>query len=242
MHFIKEIILLGQKISEETHEKFTRYGRGEFDGPSISIKKLGNLLKINGSIDYINIIGEIILKNSKQSHFSISGKIFSKDDRISSELEKGEIKILKYGKKLGTSAFDLNGTYPSEKILKIYENFGNKAHILLNLKSKDRKWSLKSKKNLPKLGSNNENFFSATLGIEALPYIDNEILFDDVGKKVFNDEIKISHKYLIQELLIPDEYENNFKEARVHAKRKGIIRRFIEIDRVKKEKEINFEV
>ncbi|MCK4491010.1 MAG: hypothetical protein KAU03_00195, partial [Candidatus Altiarchaeales archaeon] len=44
------------------------------------------------------------------------------------------------------------------------------------------------------------------------------------------EEIKISHSYSIQGFTIPEQYKNNSMMARIHAKRKGTIRRTVEVD------------
>jgi len=52
---------------------------------------------------------------------------------------------------------------------------------------------------------------------------------------------KIKHTLIIEELVIPKEYMNNPALARVNAKRKGKIKRIIDLDGKTFEKEIKFE-
>lgn len=94
--------------------------------------------------------------------------------------------------------------------------------------------AFKCKKSLPKPGKKPDvKFASATLPVSSL----SEFLFDhaDQCKKVM-----ISHTFTITDIIIPDEYKNNFELARVHAKRKGTIKRILDIDGQQSEKEIDF--
>lgn len=223
MHFLKQIFL-GEKSPSEAHEKFVRYGKGEFEGSSIKIKKYGDSLKIKGSINYVNIIGEILLKNTKE--VTCSGKIYSKDNP-KPILEEKEIEIKKEKKKKEVSSLQLNkGNYPSQKLLSVYEELdGGGDYLLLNLKSPDG--HLKSKNTLPKPGKVDKKFFSASLPSSALTELEDEVAFDleEDFKK-----LEISHLYHIEGFEIPEEYKGDYEKARIHAKRKGKIERNLKID------------
>src|SRR3989344_75736 len=65
-----------------------------------------------------------------------------------------------------------------------------------------------------------------------------EFLFD--YDKGFT-KAKIKHTLIIEELVVPKEYANNPALARVNAKRKGKIKRIVDIDGDTFEKEIKFE-
>jgi hypothetical protein len=93
--------------------------------------------------------------------------------------------------------------------------------------------TLKCKKSLPKPGKNLDvKFASATLPLSYL----SEFLFDQSNGK----KITIAHTFTITDIEIPNEYKNNFELARVHAKRKGKIKRILTIDGQQSEKEIDF--
>lgn len=228
MHFIKAIFL--KELNDSIHEKFIRYGRGEFSGPVIFIEKDNKRIKVGGSVDYVNIIGKIISEFSNQ--LSCSGRIISKRD-----IEKNLREIINIGKvkKSGLHCYEIKGYYLKDDLLKLYENFHD-AYFLFDLKA-DNGFSMKTKKNLQKPGKFDESFFNATLGINALSKISEEIAFDvDNFDKV--KKVKISHIYLIKKLIVPDDIKDNFKEARIKAKREGVMKRIIETDSDKKQKEV----
>jgi hypothetical protein len=216
MNFIKEIFR-GDPGQDYIHPKFTRYGRGEFLGPIISLKKTSRI-KVNGSVDYVNILGELILKNSS-GDVKVSGNIFSRKE-INSEL------ILKSRKRKGLFNSELKGCFPSSELLKLYEEF-REGYFLLDLESQGFK--LKTKKKPPKPGSKTDDkFFTAVLDNTLLDRIMDEICFDSENKDF--REIRISHTYQITELVVPEGYRNDAAKARVLAKRKGGIKRVVSVD------------
>ncbi len=239
MNFLKEIFR-GNSEQDYIHQKFVKYGRGEFEGPAITVKKTGNSINVKGSYDYSNILGWIIAKNSSQNlirgqsprssetkglGLKISGSIISKN-LTEVSLEGYGIKPVKSKKKSGIFTFDIKGVFSSGSIKNLYEDLKDSA-ILFDISSE--KGNLKTKKKIPNPGAKmDRQFCSASLNSSALNEIANEIIFDD-GVGEFK-EIKMSHRYLINELLIPEEYKNDPATARVKAKRKGIIKRILEID------------
>ena len=237
MHFIREIFR-GNQEREYIHRKFVRYGRGRFEGPVIRIRNSGDLLKINASNEYVNVLGEILTKNSTQA-FNVSGNIISKDN-IESLLSRLGIPVEKATGKKGLFTLNLKGTIPAEDLSRLYSELKG-SHIFLDLTSSDKNSRLKTKKRLPRLGSEpDQNFCSAILDSSLTGAIMDEICFD-IDVKDF-EEIKISHRYIIKDLLIPEEYRDNLALARIYSKRRGIIKRFIEIDGKKTEVEREFVV
>jgi hypothetical protein len=230
MHFILEIFQ-GNRNQDHIHRKFVRYGRGEFEGPAMVIKNSGGRLRINASDEYVNLLGGILTRNSSQG-FNFSGDVISKDD-VRNLLQELGIAIEKSAKKKGIFSFRVKGSLPAEKLSGLYSGLEG-SYLFLDLTSTDGKSKLKTKKKPPKPGSGADlNFCSATLDSTLTDAIMNEILFDmETGG--FR-EVKIYHSYTIDELLIPDEYRGDFALARIHAKRKGTIKRVVEIDGEKTE-------
>ena len=70
--------------------------------------------------------------------------------------------------------------------------------------------------------------------------------FGQVYKFLFDydkdfSKAKVKHTFIIEELVVPKEYANDPALARVKAKRKGKIKRFVEVDGNSYEQEIKFE-
>ena len=118
-----------------------------------------------------------------------------------------------------------------KKVKGISKEFGN-HRILLNLKGGDV--VLKVGSSLPKPGGKiKDDFCKVSLPLEALKEFD---MGDDFS------EAKIVHVFIINELVVPKEYENNIEKARIHAKRKGFLIRKEIIDGKEEEKKVELNV
>ena len=225
MHYIEELIA-GRGDEEHIHRRFIRYGRGEFSGAAICIKKDGANLKIAASEDYVNCLGEIIAKDSKET-FSVSGSIISRED-VSSQIKAAGLDVKKSAKKKGFYATQVAGTLSGGALSSLYSGLES-AHMLLELKS--QKASLKCKKNLPKpSGGVDEKFCSATMPKDKFAAILKEICCDPIKE---GSEVVLEHTYVIKELVEPEKYKNDYANARIMAKRKGVIKRTISSDATK---------
>jgi hypothetical protein len=219
MDYIKDLIA-GNANQEHVHSKFVKYSKGTFSGPMISVKKTGNALKINGSYEYADALVGVVLKASS-GKISAAGTIFSKNE-IKTDLAS------KTKKKLGVYITEIKGESDAKALMDLY-NANKEATFYLNLASDKAK--LKTKTKPPKPGSQkDEEFFTATLDAGMAEAIANDVCFD-CGKKDYK-EMKVSHEFTINELVIPDQYKSDAAKARLNAKRKGTITRKIEVDGV----------
>ncbi|HEX54696.1 MAG: hypothetical protein DRO94_02430 [Candidatus Altiarchaeales archaeon] len=235
MNFLKEIFM-GNQNQDYIHDRFVRYGRGKFSGPKIRIKKNMHI-RLEGTYEYVNIIGELIAKNSRNSgNFSVRGEIISKYDfrDFINDI------ALRYHKKRELFHARINSTIESEKLMEIYSKLKH-AYILLDLTSDDKKLRLKTKKKLPKPGTIDEKFFSAILPPSLMGVVEDEIILMDSNLDSNPGNVTITHQYLIEDLIIPDKYVNNPKLARINARRVGKIVREVEINgkKFKSEYELN---
>jgi hypothetical protein len=217
MDYIKDLVA-GNANQEHVHQKFVKYSKGTFAGPVITVKKAGNNLKINGSYEYADTLAGLILRG-------VSGKIIVAGNILS----KNEIKTalaVKSKKKLGVYNTEIKGETDAKTLLDLY-NANKEATFYVDLQAEKAK--LKTKKKPPRAGSEkDEEFFSAVLDASMADAVANDVCFD-CAKKDYK-ELKISHEYTISELAIPEEYKNDPAKARLNAKRKGTLRRKIEID------------
>ncbi len=224
MNFIKQIVK--GEVDEATHKKLARYGKGEYDRGLLLIKKGSKDLKVKASWDWSNDLFGVIAENVKKP-VEVKGKIIAPRD-FKSELSI-ESNFSKRGK-LYTAEIDtcLN----VDQIRSVYEKFKN-DFILLNVKSDEFKLSVKN--TVPKPGGKvKEDFCSATLPLSAL----DEFAFD--FDQNFS-EAKIVNKFLITDLVVPKQYENDFAMARAMAKRKGKLLRVITVDGKEIKKEYTME-
>ena len=171
------------------------------------------LVKIKKSKDKLIIYTSFDMVNDLVLEFSKMNKELNISGRL-----------IKKGKKQ-----DIEERIDSDKLKNLVND---NDYCLLDISTEE--FSLKSKKSIPKPGKNlDPKFCSAILPLSAL----ENFVFDI--KENFK-KIEISHTYIIDELIIPKEYENDPEKARIFAKRKGKIIRLINIDekQIKNEKEI----
>jgi len=220
MNFIREIFE-GNPDQEWIHQRFIKYGRGEFSGPYISLKKSKDLLKIRSSADYVNILGMLIAETSN-GNLKVDGSVLSRE-KINTYLETIGLEIGKSQKKKGIFTYKVKGEVDSRALAELYGKLRDGV-LLLNLNSGDS--NLKVKKKLPKPGSKqDEKFCTGVLGLD--DRILGEICFD-INVRDFK-EIEISHAYRIDEVIIPEDCKD-FSLARILAKRRGSIKRTVKVD------------
>jgi hypothetical protein len=224
MNYVKKIF--ENKTDETVHQRLVRYGKGEYESSIMEIKNSKNI-KIKGTFDWCNDLFATIAQNIKEDA-QVQGSIIAPRN-FENELSFG---LTSYKKKKGANAGEIETTLKPEQMREIYDKFKNNF-ILLNVESNN--FSLKVGKKLPKPGGKiKEGFCKATMPKELL----NEFLWE---MKEFKDA-RITHTFIINDLIVPKENENDYVMARITAKRKGILKRVIEFDGKKIEKEAEFEV
>ncbi|MBU1204458.1 MAG: hypothetical protein KKE93_00945 [Nanoarchaeota archaeon] len=225
MNFIKNIY--EKNIDEKIHQKFIRYSTGEFEKEEFIIKKGSSFVQIKAGFEYLDVMFDLIAPLVKED-VSLNGVIITKN-KIINELNEFGIEP----KKVSGKKYTIQETMTSDKF-KDFVNKFNSCFLLLKVKS--GKYSISVKKSIPKPGKTVEKFVTAKFDLKDLDLIKKEFLFD-VDVDNFKD-ISIKHTYVIDEIIIPDEFRNKPEEARLNAKRKGRIIRKIDIDGKTEEKEI----
>lgn len=217
MHFIKQIFL--DQVEEWVHQRFIRYGKGEFGGPVIDVKVAGDSVKVRGSVDYVTSLGNIIAEGSEI--IELEGIITAKREIESVINETLDVK--KSSIKKGLHTVEVSGSLESNALCELYEKLPD-AYILLDMSAGKQK--LKSKKKVPKPGSKiDDGFCSATINIKMLGTLKEELLFDVDDFK----EVSVSHRYVITEI-VPPEGVKDPAQVRVLAKRGGKILRKVVVD------------
>jgi hypothetical protein len=225
MNFIKNIY--EKNIDEKVHQKFVRYSTGEFEKEEFMIKKGSSFVQIKAGFEYLDVMFDLMAQCINED-VSLNGMIITKN-KIINELNEFGIEP----KKVTGKKYIIEETMTSDKFREFVNKF-NSYPLLLKLKS--GKYSISVKKSIPKPGKILEKFVTAKFGLKDLDLIKKEFLFDT---KVDNfKDISIKQTYVIDEIIIPEEFKNNPEEARLNAKRKGRIIRKIDIDGKTQEKEI----
>jgi len=215
------------------HRRLVRYGRGNFEIAALKTTFTSSKFKVNASIEYANLLGELITSQAK-GEGDVKGNIIAWSE-LEDEIQKRGLTIIKSKKKGERRVIEVQGRCRADKITELYTNYPESI-FLLNLKF-ESPYMLRCKKNPPRPGNPlDEDFCSATFGISALQKFMDEVAFD-VEIKHTPKNMKISHILMIEELVAPPEIQNNPSRFRVEAKRKGKIKRVVEIDGNRVERE-----
>ncbi len=216
--FIKKIFQ--DKIDEQVHNQFVRFGRGRYGGRAILVLKKGKKIKLSGSFEYSN---DFVLFAS-DFNVRFSGIILSKE-KLDFPNEKKKSNLFVYEVK------DLEG--------KEIKDIAKKAYYMLL--DAEGEVDLKIKKRLPKPGKSGEmkiddKFCVLEAELDKWEKIREAFCWDVPECK----KCRIEHSYEINELVIP-ENEKDFELMRKKTKRKGKIIRKLKIDGREEIKEKEFE-
>jgi hypothetical protein len=234
MNFIKKIF--ENKLDEKVHNQFTRYGKGTFEGKALlDINIQAKKVKIKTSHEFTNELVEF-LANTIEDKAHIKGIIFSTRNLT----EETNIEFQEVKNAMGVKKHIVNSELTKEQILEAIEKF---PHASINFTFKTDKGELKIKEKAPKAGKAKKGEDRPKADYCVFTTEDRSITEDyafDI-KKPFK-KVFISHTYLIEDIKIPEEYKNDFSQARLKGIRKGKLIRKLDIDGKEETKEINFEV
>lgn len=233
MNFIKQII--EGEPEEWVHNMFTRYGRGEFNGPVVELKA-GKTLKASASFEYSMFLGYLAASTSS-GMYTVDGGIFGKTDYRDGLKEITEEYDDKSKKKYFIAKFK-GVEMDARDIARMYECAPG-AVCCLSLKPLEKqKNKVKAGKKPPKPGKEEkkENFVKASFEGGLLDKLVGELFFDvDSDFKV----AKAVHTYDIKELTIPEGTPPGME--RVMARRVGRLVRKLIVDDKEEESEFKLD-
>lgn len=231
MNFIKTIF--ENKPSEEAHRQLSRFSKGTFENKALLDITNSKSIKIKTSSEFANELVSF-LSNTITNKTKVTGIIFStKDLSKTTKIKFEEIKNA-----MGVKKHVINSELTKEDLLLICKECADAA---IHISFKTDKGELKIKEKAPKSGKpGKKDDEEPKADFCVLTTTDKSILQDyafdvkDNFKKAF-----IKHTYEISELIVPKEYQNDFALARKYAKRKGNLKRIINLDgeQIIKEKE-----
>src|SRR3989344_839098 len=223
--------IFSNETDEEIHLDFIKYSRGVFENRYLlEGKKQKDKWNVKTSAEFANYLVRRCLEK-------ISGKVKVSGAIICTFSLEGKIEFERVKQFAGVKQHLINSEISSEKILKLMDEFP-KAFFALSFSSGD--CDLKVKAKAPKSGkpgAKGEDGPKADFC--SLKTTDEELvkdLFFDVGNF---KEIKIKHTLEIKDIEIPKNAKTP-EEMRWLAVRKGIMKRFIDVDGLKKTSEMNF--
>lgn len=237
-NFIKNIV--DDNVTQKVHDRFTRYGKGDFEKDPFEVKKQSNNFRVYSGFEYINFLQWFVSKQFEEK-VEIKGPIASVDD-LSPRLDELGIDYetkTRRGKKGDKFVIQKTKVTP-EKYEEIVNEF---FEDYIMIQSKTSKGYLKTDKTTtPKPNKSSERFVKIKLDNDFYESFKNDYLFDldetDWKKADIHHTYDINEVHFDEDLIQEDPYQ-----ARMEAKRAGkIIRKIILDDEKHKEYKINFKV
>jgi len=246
MHFLKEVIenLDLEKPAEnnmEVHRHFNRYSRGSFSGPALIIKKYSTKITLKGSLEYEDIIQEIVIRTLNDEEVEVKGKVISIHDinstinqlNLNWNIKESTGKVKKY-------KAEFNEKLKKNKLLKAIEEFRKDSFLILSF-NKNKYCKVSTKTSLPRPSKKNPidddidkkvSFCSGYIinNKDNLDMVLDELIpdFKDELPKEW-DQLSLTNVYKINEIQIPKNI-NDSKMLRIMAIRKGKLIRNLQID------------
>jgi len=223
MNFIKKIF--ENQIDSSIHKQFVRYGKGTFQDRALVELNISKNIKIKTSFEYANELVRF-LANTIKDKVHVTGGIIT--TKAINDFNFENIKQF-----AGVKTYQIDADLSRNEIL----NLMDKHDALYCLSFSTEYGSLKIKVKTPKSAKPGKEegdeakadyctFTSNDLNLR------KEFAFDVKGDF---KKFKASHTFIINELIVPKEFENDFARARFEAKRKGKIIRITDVDGKKNE-------
>jgi len=255
MHFLKELIDTPQlddpaKNHMNIHRHFYRYSKGDFLGPALKIYATKNKITLKGSLEYEDLIQELVTKSTEENTIDISGILITGSD-VSNEIQSLGLdwNLKKSSGKTKNYKAEFSEKIKKDTLTEIIETFRNNSYLLLSFNINST-CKVSTKKRIPqpskKKIEDDEiekriNFCSGT--IENTD--SNKKLLINLALKDFEKELPdkfksiiITNNYKIEDIILPKGVKNSML-LRIMAIRKGKLFRTAEIDGESIEKQYN---
>jgi hypothetical protein len=231
MNFIKKIF--DDEIDESVHLQFQKFSKGEFRNRAlIRAKCSGKKYTIYTSAEFANGLVRLMAEKLGEEKTQVTGAIVSTSD-LTDVLEFKEKKQFQ-----GVKRYLIESEMSGNEILELLEKFP-KTFFALTFNVGDEKLKIKPK--APKSGKPGKDGEKPKIDFCKLNTLDKDIMKSFVFEDFDFKEANISHTFLIEDIVVPEELkgEEDFAKIREMAKRKGKIVREAQIDEqvVKEEKE-----
>jgi hypothetical protein len=246
MHFLKEIIknpILENPAKDHMniHRHFVKYSRGEFTGPGIKLKKYSTKIVLKGSLEYEDIVQEIVTRTVSKEYIAVEGKIIARRD-ITDTLNDLDLDWQvkeNTGKSKGFKT-KFSETLSKEKLLEIIQELRKDCYLILNFKI-DKYCQIKTDEKLPKPSKKNpiEDDIDKRVSFSRGYVKTNKQNLDLVYEHILPDfkselpddwtDIILTNTYQINDIEIPKDAKNS-RMMRINAIRKGKLVRTVKID------------
>ena len=224
-----------EQRDENTRNDFVKFSKGIFDNRYIiEGKKQKNRWAIKTSAEFTNFFVRKCL-NKVQDNVKVKGIIVCTFKEILNDIKFEMEKVKKYQ---GINQIVIDTETSVESILDVINKYP-RAFYALSFSGNN--FELKIKAKTQKNGKPGSKEKGPKANFCSLKTADKEIIEDLFFDYPVFQEIKIKHKIEVRNIKLPDGIDDP-KEIRDKSVRKGVLKRFVEVDGRKEEKEKEFEV
>ncbi|MBS3167853.1 hypothetical protein J4216_01880 [Candidatus Woesearchaeota archaeon] len=233
MNFIKNIF--EGTVGDFEHRQFKRFSKGEFKDRAIMEITVGSKIKIKTSFEYAEGFVRLLAEKIT-TKVNVTGGIIT----TAKDFEQVTgIPIDKTKQFQGVRTYMINTDLSKDDILNAMNKFSDAVYCLTFTNDYG---SLKTKVKSPKSAKPGKGDEDAKADYCTFTTSDKNLLRDfvfDVHDSF--KSCKINHTFIINEIIVPKEYQNDFALARIHAKKKGKIVRKLDLDGKEIINEFDFE-
>ncbi|MBD3194007.1 MAG: hypothetical protein GF317_03060 [Candidatus Lokiarchaeota archaeon] len=247
MHFLKKLSEnpeIEEPIEDnmDIHRHFYRYSRGTFIGPACKIRRTSTKISLKGSLEYEDIVEELVLKTYSGEELEVEGVLITGKD-ISDDIEdlglSWELKE-STGKTKNFKAKFSDSTVKKQNLLNAIEIFRENSYLLLTF-NVDSACKVTTKKRLPRPSkkkpvdddiSKRVNFCKGYMENteENSEMVINELIPDFIDELPEGwKKITLTNTYHIKDIEIPKNIKNS-RMLRIMSIRKGKLVRNIDVD------------
>jgi hypothetical protein len=263
MHFLTKLLKEPEvkdpvKNAPDVHKHFTRYSKGQFDGPIIKISVIGKKISIGASFEYEDELLRLVTKYYPDPKMEISGTLMSGIDFTTQMKSFGMPATWFPEKSKGqtssyTTVMKTKVSVDKAKLAEMAEKWSDYLYALLSFSSANKEYSITTKSKPPRPNSKNPEDSNpanlikfCTVKLPNTPEILNDVI--QAFAVDFKDEIPSKYKsltitnvYEITDLMLPENMKQlPSAEVRLQTLRKGKIHRSVEVDGKTFSNDINF--
>ncbi|TXT53237.1 MAG: hypothetical protein BAJALOKI1v1_2580003 [Promethearchaeota archaeon] len=258
MHFLTKVIensKLENPAEEhmDVHRHFNRYSRGSFSGPSLKMRAYSTKIVLKGSLEYEDIIQEIVVKTISEESIEVNGKVSSTQD-ISSTLDKLNLdwNLEETTGKTKKYKAEFKETISKDKLLEAIEAFREHSYLMLSF-DKGKYTKVSTKKRLPRPSKKNpvEEDIDKKVSFCSGYVVNTQANMNLIISKLLPDfrseipkewnQLILNNYYKIDAIEIPKNIKDS-RLLRIMAIRKGKLIRSMEVDDITNEKQYTLSV
>jgi len=231
MNFMKKIF--DGKIDDSVHRQFKRFSKGTFENRALVDITNSKNVKIKTSFEYANDFTRFLAETINDNVQVNGGIITTQDLRQEAGFEPTGIKQF-----AGVKTYLIESSLSKDQIISLMDKFPD-ALFLLSFSTEAG--SLKIKVKSPKAGKPGKEDEEPKADYCTFS-TDNKNILKEFAFDINNDfkKLFIKHTFVIDSLVVPDEFKNDLKKARINAQRKGKIIRIINVDGKEETREKDF--